>query len=185
MRNLTHIPDNELTLLKTKLGSTYEKYSKINVPYKYKKVIDNLPKNKNIVILKQDKGRGVVILDTTKYTERCMALLNTECFKRLTTDSTATTERKTQKVLRKIKSKFSEQEYKRLYPTGSTPARFYSRAKIHNLKNDSTVDDLPIRHIISNINTASYQLAKYLAKLLSPLSTSEYTVKSTSDFITH
>ena len=29
---------------------------------------------------------------------------------------------------------------------------------------------------ISNIGTASYQLAKYLAKLLSPLSTSEYTV---------
>ena len=87
--------------------------------------------------------------------------------------------------MRKIKSKFSEQEYKRLYPTGSAPARFYGTAKLHKLKNDSTVDDLPIRPIISNINTASYQLAKYLAKLLSPLSTSEYTVKSTSDFITH
>ena len=97
LRNLTHIPDNELTL-KTKLRSTCKKYSKINVPYKYKKVIDNLSKNKNIVILKQDKGRGVVILDTIKYTEKCMALLNTERFKRLTTDPTATTERKIQKV---------------------------------------------------------------------------------------
>ena len=66
LRNLTHIPDNELTSLKTKLRSTCEKYSKINVPYKYKKVIDNLSKNKNIVILKQDKGRGVVILDIRK-----------------------------------------------------------------------------------------------------------------------
>ena len=36
-----------------------------------------------------------------------------------------------------------------------------------------------------NINTASYQLAKYLAKLLSPFSTSKYTVKSTSNFVTH
>ena len=53
LRNLTHIPDNELTSLKTKLRSTCEKYSKINVPYKYKKVIDNLSKNKNILILKQ------------------------------------------------------------------------------------------------------------------------------------
>ena len=69
LRNLTHIPDNELTSLKTKLGSTCEKYSKINVPYKYKKVMDNLSKKKNIVILKQDKRRGAVILDTTKYTE--------------------------------------------------------------------------------------------------------------------
>ena len=44
------------------------------------------------MILKQGKGRGIVILDTTKYTEKCMALLNTEHFKQLTTDPTATTE---------------------------------------------------------------------------------------------
>ena len=42
LRNLTYIPDNELTSLKTKLRSTCEKYSKIHVPYKYKKVINNL-----------------------------------------------------------------------------------------------------------------------------------------------
>ena len=114
-----------------------------------------------------------------------MTLLDAEHFKRLTTDPTTATERKIQKVLRKIKSKFSEQEYKRLYGTGLAPAPFYGTAKLHKLKNDSTIDDLPIRPIISNINTSSYQLAKYLVKLLSPLSTSEYTVKSTSDFITH
>ena len=83
LRNLTDIPDNELTLLKTKLRSTYEKNSKINVPYKYK-VIDKLSKNKNIAILKQGKGRGVVILNTTKYTEKCMGLLNTKHFKKVT-----------------------------------------------------------------------------------------------------
>ena len=114
-----------------------------------------------------------------------MSLLNTERFKRLATDPTTATERKIQNVLRKIKSKFSEQEYKRLYLTGSAPARFHGTVKIHKLKNDRAFDELPIRPIISNINTASYQLAEYLAKLLSPLSTSEYTVKSNSDFITH
>ena len=63
LRNLTHIPDNRLTSLKTKPRSTCEKHSKINVPYKHKKVIDNLSKNKSILILKQDKGRVAVILD--------------------------------------------------------------------------------------------------------------------------
>ena len=33
-----------------------------------------------IVALKQDKGRGVVIVDMTKYTEKCMSLLNTKHF---------------------------------------------------------------------------------------------------------
>ena len=88
------MPHNELTSLKTKLRSTCEKYSKINVPYKYKNVIDNLFKYKNIVILKQDKGRGVVILDTTKYTEKCMVLLNTEHCKQLTTNPTTETNTK-------------------------------------------------------------------------------------------
>ena len=81
------------------------------------------------------------------------AILNTEHFKRLTTYPTAATEQKIQKCLSKIKSKFSEQEYKRLYPTGSAPTRFYGTAKLHKLKNDSTVDYLPIRPIIFNTNT--------------------------------
>ena len=48
---------------------------------------------------------------------------------------------------------------------------------------NEVVDKLPIRPIISNIGTSTYQLAKYLAKLLSPLVNSEYTVTSTRDFI--
>ena len=60
------------------------------------------------MILKQDKRKGVIMLQTTKYTEKCIALLNTERFKRFTTDPTAVTEQKMQNILRKIKSKFSE-----------------------------------------------------------------------------
>ena len=110
---------------------------------------------------------------------------HTERFKGVTTDPTAAIDWKIQKVLRELKSKYSEKEYKRLYPTGSAPSWFYITVKIHKLKNDRAVDELLIRPFISSINTTSYQLAKYLAKLLSPLSTSEYTVKSTSDFITY
>ena len=74
------------------------------------------------------------------------------CNYRVTTDPTVATKRKLQNVLREIKYKFSEQEYKR-YPTGSVPARFQGTAKIHKLKIDRVVNDLPIRPIISNINT--------------------------------
>lgn len=42
---------------------------------------------------------------------------------------------------------------------------------------------LPIRPIISNINTATYDLAKFLAKLLSPLNKSEYTISSTDHLL--
>ena len=52
-----------------------------------------------------------------------MTLLNMERFKQLTTDPTGATEQKIEKGLRQIKSKFSEQEYKRLYQTDSAPVR--------------------------------------------------------------
>ena len=45
------------------------------------------------------------------------------------------------------------------------------------------LQDLPLRLVISNVGAASYQLAKYLAKLLSPLSKSQCTVNSTKEFI--
>ena len=48
---------------------------------------------------------------------------------------------------------------------------------------NGTIEDLPLCPIVSNIGTASYHLAKYLAKVLSPLSKSEYRVNSTTDFL--
>lgn len=60
-----------------KLPNTYEKYGNIHIPYQYKQVIQNLSKNNDIVIMKQDKVRGVVILDKPKYMEKWLAILNT------------------------------------------------------------------------------------------------------------
>ena len=77
----------------------------------------------------------------------------------------------------KIKLNFADQEYKRLYPNGSAPGKFYDTAKVHKILITEGVDKLPIRPIISNIGTPTYQLAKYLAKLLSPLANSKYCYK--------
>ena len=43
--------------------------------------------------------------------------------------------------------------------------------------------NLPLKPIVLNIGTGSYQLAKYLAQLLSTLTQSRYTVNSTKDLI--
>ena len=59
LKDISHIPEKYLSSLKTKLWSTCEKYSKIHVPYKYKKIIDQLSRNKDLCILEQDKRRCV------------------------------------------------------------------------------------------------------------------------------
>ena len=101
----------------------------------------------------------------------------------LTNDPTKTLESKVQRTLRKIKSKFTEQEYKKLYPTGSCPGIFYGTTKIHKIPVNGNIHYLSIRPIVSNINTATYNLAKYLTKLLAPLKELEYIIKSTKNFI--
>ena len=83
-----------------------------------------------------------------------------------------------------MKKKFTEAEYKRLYPSASQPGLFFGLAKIHKLKEGQTdVKDLPLRPVISNIGTTTYQISKYLANLLSPLTKNERNIESTADFI--
>ena len=64
--NIRHLPQDNISRIKPKMKTTSEKYSRINVPYKYKKIVNDLSRNKNIVIMKQDKGRGVVVVDRGK-----------------------------------------------------------------------------------------------------------------------
>ena len=66
--------------------------------------------------------------------------------------------------------------------TGSSPGKFYGTGKVHKLPKNGNVDQLPIRPIVSNIGTTPYQLAKCLAKLLSPLNQSQYIFKSKKRF---
>ena len=79
------------------------------------------------------------------------------------------TEEKVQRMVRKIKSKLTIQEYKRLYASGSCQGKFYGTAKLRKIDSKGLVDALPIRPIISNIITSAYHLLKYLGKLLAPL----------------
>ena len=51
-------------------------------------------------------------------------------------------------------------------------------------KNDTdSVEQLPLRPVISNIGTATYELSKYLASLLKPIAKSRFTIDSTKDFV--
>ena len=116
-------------------------------------------------------------MDQNKYTEKFISLLNSKEFQKLDNDSTKTTEEKIQRILRRIKPKLSEHEYKVLYPPGSSPGKFYGTAKIHKVTRNGNRDQLLIRPIVSNLNTATYQLTKHLSKILSPLRELEYTIK--------
>ena len=112
-----------------------------------------------------------------------LAILNTEPFVQLKENPASSLERKVQCTLRKIKQKLSTDVYAKLYPTGSSPGEFYGTAKVHKLTINDTVEELPLCPIVSNLNTDKYQSARYLAKILSLLSRSQYTVESSNKFV--
>ena len=72
LHDISHIPEEDLAHIKTKLCNTCEKYSKIRVPYKYRKIIETLSKNSRIAIMKQDQGRGAVLMDRMVYLAKCL-----------------------------------------------------------------------------------------------------------------
>jgi hypothetical protein len=62
----------------------------------------------------------------------------------------------------KTKGVVYDQLYRRLYPTTDTPPKFYGTLKIHK-------QGAPLRPIDSSIESITYNCAKYLAEVISPV----------------
>ena len=148
------------------------------------RVLRNLRKNKDIVTTKPDKGNGVVILDRKLYDNAIQELISdTSKFEKLNEDPTLKREASLQRFFRKLKQKnfFNENEYDKLYPSGSAPARIYGTPKMHKF---SPSDSFPkLRPIVSSIDTFNYNLARFLCDLLSPLVPNDYSCKDTFSFV--
>ena len=78
---------------------------------------------------------------------------------------------------------FSENDYKKLYTTGSRAGLFYGTGKVHKLQGSQGVNELTVRPIIFNIGTADYETAKYMDNLLSPLGKSQHAVLNSKEFV--
>ena len=115
--------------------------------------------------------------------EKCLSIVESKQFKKLKKDPTKTLESKVQRTLWKIKNVLSEKDYKKLYPTGSRPGLFYGTAKVHKLQGNQGLNELTVRPIISNIGTATYETAKYLNNLQSPLGKSQHTVPNSKKLV--
>ena len=184
LANAKDLDTQQKLSLKTSFLRAFDGYSKIKVKDADKRIIEGLYRNEEITVLRQDKGRGVVILNKSDYIEKCENFLNGREFERLQNDPTASFQTKVQNLLRKMKNKFTTAEYQQVYPSSSQPGLFFGLAKVHKLKDDQkSVENLPLRPVISNIGTSTYQISKYMASLLAPLTKSKQNIESTQDFI--
>ena len=143
-------------------------------------VLKELGADDSIVIVRPDKGKGVVIMDKTDYVGKMGRILSDKTkFKEIKGDMfdiIVKLEDKLNRMLRSIKDKIGSITFNNLYASGSVPGIMYGLPKVHKV-------GIPLRPIVSSIKTAGYNLARFLQPLVTPLTTNQFTVLNSSNFV--
>ena len=121
----------------------------------------------------------MVLLDSEDYTAKSETLLHQPNYKVLKTDPRNKYKNKLVGLLKTIKAEsgIDDITYRRLYPTGAVPPKYYGLPKVHK-------PGMPLRPIISSIGSVTHATAKELARIIKPLvGGSQHHVKKSMDFI--
>ena len=120
-----------------------------------------------------------VMNDDEDYTAKSETLLQQSNYKVLKTDPTNKYKNKLIALLKTIKTEggMDDITYKRLYPTGAVPPKYYGLPKVHK-------PGMPLRPIISSVGSVTHATAKELTRIIKPLvGGSQYHVRNNKDFI--
>ena len=143
-------------------------------------VLKGLGNDESVVIVKPDKGKGVVLMDKVDYVAKMRSILDDKLkFQKVKGnifDNVIRLEDKLNRMLRTIKEKIGSDVYNWLYASGSNPGVIYGLSKVHK-------NNVPLRPIVSCIKTAAYNLSKFLIPLVSPLTTNQYTLANSKMFV--
>ena len=159
-------------------NSSFYSYKHLTCILRQHRVSRNLRKNKDIIIRKPGKGNRVVILDRKLYDNSIQKIISdTSKFEKFDEDPTLKHEASLKCFLCNLKQKsfFNENEYNKLYPSGSAPARIYGTPKMQKFFSSDSFPQL--RPIVSSTGTFNYNLAHFLCYLLSPLKSNDYSCK--------
>ena len=153
----------------------------------YLTALQNLSKNKDLIIQKFVKGISVVIVQRQDYLEKMNDILSDQKkFSKVSLkDDTLlnfdiSQEKHVDKVLKKLVEckGMMEKTRKSLKPVGTRPGVMSGSCKVRK----ATVGNCPpFRPILSALNT-TYKLAKFLVPILKSLTANEFTVKDSFHF---
>ena len=126
-----------------------------------------------------DMGNGVVVMEKQQYHDKALSLLNDKSTHAvLNSDPTSKTQRKLNKMLLDLKKagRIGDSTYIMLYSSDGLCLRFYGLPKIHT-------PGIPLRPIVSFVNSPTYAISGYLARILSPVvGNTDYTVQNSCEF---
>ena len=136
-----------------------------NITPKERQAIRDLKKDDEVVILPVDKGNATVLLDTKDYLYKANDLLDKPPFRQVARNPTSKNEKRVNCTLKNLveKKKINTETYHalRVSTNGTKPPLFYGSVKIHK-------QDFPLRPIVSATGSATYNVSKYVSRVLTP-----------------
>ncbi|MEL6606432.1 MAG: reverse transcriptase domain-containing protein, partial [Cyanobacteria bacterium J06614_10] len=130
----------------------------------------------NITVRKADKAAMLVLIPTDEYLQKIDSILADESkFKKISRDPTLTTTRKANKIIEAINAVVGNAKLPKIVGD-YRPGYLYGNVKTHKRGN-------PLRPIISQIPTPTYNLAKKLNGILSPHIPKENCFESSRNFL--
>ena len=104
---------------------------------------------------------------------------DSDTYEKLRNDPTTTYTRKVRVTLKSLEDsgKLSRSQYLKLYPSDPQPPLFYGLPKVHK-------PGIPLRPIVSTVGSVTYDVAKHVTSLLSPLvGETQHHVKDSDAFV--
>ena len=139
----------------------------------------SLKEDESIMVLLVDKGRASVVMDTDTYRAKVSTLIENGPYQLLNKDPTdCLTCKLSEKLLTLKRGEYlSDAVCNKIRPLHKQPPRINGLLKIHKA-------DVPLRPIVSCLNTFAYDLSSCLANILSSLTgNSEHTVTNSARFV--
>ena len=151
------------------------KYKSVLTP-NLKQAAKQLQANNDIVIRRADKSATYVILNKSDYFDKVNTLLcDSSKFVSIIKDPSNDIKSKANKLIDALNATSNNCNISRIVGDYQ-PGYMYGNVKIHKPHN-------PLRPIISQVTTSTYNLAKTINKILTPYIPSKYMLKSTNDLI--
>ena len=147
--------------------------------YRQRSAVHALRDDPNIVIVPADKGKATVVMDRQDYDTKMKAVLQDGKYQTLRRDPTVKVENRIASTLKSLRNNghIDDKLCDYLTPRYTTSPQMYGLPKIHK-------EDIPMRPIVSTINSPSYKVAKELTRILTPLAGhTVYTVKNSTAFV--
>ena len=143
---------------------------------KLKAAAKTLRENTDIIIRKADKSSMYVILDKEEYFTKMDSLLSdTSKFNLVTRNPTDKVKQKANRLIEALNAAQDDLKIPKIVGDFK-PGYIYGNVKTHKA-------GYPLRPIISQTPTPTYNLAKTLNQIISPYMPDEFCLKSSSDFI--